>query len=108
MTGICIGCWADRKMGSECPKAVTIHVTGFKKFQGVDENPTETIVNNLKYYVEKRGLPAGVKLGSCTILETAGLGAFPMLQKILESGISNEVNDQVIWVSFSHATYIFE
>jgi pyrrolidone-carboxylate peptidase len=35
-------------MGSEGPKAVTIHVTGFKKFQGVAENPTESIVILLK------------------------------------------------------------
>ncbi|KAK6252521.1 hypothetical protein QUC31_014241 [Theobroma cacao] len=61
-------------MGSEGPKAVTIHVTGFKKFQGVAENPTETI--------------------------TAGNGALPMLYKVLESGISgiNANNEQVIWL----------
>lgn len=56
-------------MGSEGPKAVTIHVTGFKKFQGVAENPTETIVNNLMNFVQrKKSLPAGVTLGSCTVL----------------------------------------
>lgn len=89
-------------MGSEGPKTVTIHITGFKKFQGVAENPTETIVNNLKAYVERRGLPAGVTLGSCTVLETAGDGALPVLLKTLESGISrtNTNNEQVIWVSF--------
>ncbi|KAK6930992.1 Peptidase C15, pyroglutamyl peptidase I-like [Dillenia turbinata] len=90
-------------MGSEGPKAVTIHVTGFKKFQGVAENPTETIVNNLKGYVKKRGLPAGVTLGSCTVLETAGDGALPMLCKVLESGISklesnSMSNEQVVWL----------
>lgn len=87
-------------MGSEGPKAVTIHITGFKKFQGVAENPTETIVNNLKAYVERRGLPAGVTLGSCTVLETAGDGALPVLLKTLESGISrtNTNNEQVIWI----------
>ncbi|KAM4118839.1 hypothetical protein ACJW30_03G013200 [Castanea mollissima] len=41
-------------MGSEGPLApavaVTVHVTGFKKFHGISENPTETIVNNLKEY----------------------------------------------------------
>ncbi|KAF2292763.1 hypothetical protein GH714_027923 [Hevea brasiliensis] len=56
------------EMGSEGAKDVVIHVTGFKKFQGVAENPTETIVNNLKDYVEKRGLPAGLTLGSCPFL----------------------------------------
>lgn len=47
-------------MGSEGPKAITIHVTGFKKFLGVSGKPTEKIVNNLNSYVEKRGLPCRV------------------------------------------------
>ncbi|XVF02479.1 hypothetical protein REPUB_Repub04eG0178900 [Reevesia pubescens] len=88
-------------MGSEGPKAVTIHVTGFKKFQGVAENPTETIVNNLMSFVQGKGLlPAGVTLGSCTVLETAGNGALPVLYKVLESGISgiDTKNEQVIWL----------
>ncbi|KAH9773203.1 hypothetical protein WN944_020296 [Citrus x changshan-huyou] len=87
-------------MGSEGPKAVTIHINGFKKFQGIAENPTETVVNNLKAYVERRGLPAGVTLGSCTVLEAAGDGALPTLLKTLESSISqtNSNNEQVIWI----------
>ncbi|KAJ0037438.1 hypothetical protein Pint_22944 [Pistacia integerrima] len=86
-------------MGSEAPNAVTIHVTGFKKFQGVAENPTEIIVNNLKGFVERRGLPAGITLGSCTVLETAGEGALPVLYKIFESGIPSH-NEQVLWLHF--------
>jgi pyroglutamyl-peptidase len=31
-------------MGSEGPSVVTVHVTGFKKFHGVAENPTEKIL----------------------------------------------------------------
>lgn len=93
-------------MGSEGPKDVTIHVTGFKKFQGVADNPTETIVNNLKDYVERRGLPAGVTLGSCTVLEAAGAGGLNQLQQTLESGISKTnpgSNAQVVWVSVLHS-----
>lgn len=89
-------------MGSEGPRAVTINVTGFKKFQGVSENPTETIVNNLRSFVERKGLPPGVTLGSCTVLEAAGDGALPMLYKVLESGIppvNSASNEQVVWVS---------
>ncbi|KAM3704532.1 hypothetical protein ACJW31_03G011900 [Castanea mollissima] len=41
-------------MGSEGPLApavaVTVHVTGFKKFHGISGNPTETIVSYLKEY----------------------------------------------------------
>jgi len=84
-------------MGSEGPKAVTIHVTGFKKFQGVAENPTETIVSNLKDFIEKRGLPPGATLGSCTILETAGDGARQTLEScISETDISS--HKQIIWL----------
>ncbi|KAJ7943659.1 Pyrrolidone-carboxylate peptidase [Quillaja saponaria] len=88
-------------MGSEGPKAVTVHVTGFKKFQGVTENPTETIVNNLKDFVERKGLRARITFGSFTILETAGDSALPSLYQTLESGISktNGVsNEQVVWL----------
>lgn len=88
-------------MGSEGPKKVTIHVTGFKKFQGVPLNPTEIIVNNLRDYVEKKGLPVGVTLGSCTILEVAGDGALPQLYQTMESVVSKtdtESNANVVWL----------
>ncbi|OIV93725.1 hypothetical protein TanjilG_16576 [Lupinus angustifolius] len=83
-------------MGSE----VTIHVTGFKKFGGVAENPTETIVNNLKGYVERRGLHGGVNLGTCTVLEVAGDGALQLYQT-MESVISKTddiTNANVVWL----------
>lgn len=89
-------------MGSEGPKnAVTFHVTGFKKFHGVSDNPTETIVSKLPDYVASRGLPSGVSLGSCTVLETAGDGALPTLQKVLENGVANSDssrNEHVVWL----------
>nr|XP_043624740.1 pyrrolidone-carboxylate peptidase-like [Erigeron canadensis] len=88
-------------MGSEGPKNVVIHVTGFKKFNVFATNPTETLVSNLKSYVEKTGLPHGVSLGSCTILESAGDGALAALQKALESSISNENKSgstEVVWL----------
>lgn len=93
----------DKEMGSEGPKAVVIHVTGFKRFQGVSQNPTETIVKNLKDFVEKRGLAAGVTLGSCTILEAAGDGALATLLKTMEAGIStSNASEQVVWVSVQY------
>lgn len=98
LIGVC------NKMGSEGPTPVTIHVTGFKKFQGVPENPTERLVTNLRSYVEKRGLPAGVTLGSCIVLETAGEGALPALCRVIESGTSatnSSSGRQVVWVSLA-------
>lgn len=92
-------------MGSEGIPSVTIHVTGFKKFHGVAENPTETIVNSLKDYLNKRGMPKGVILGSCTILETAGQGAVSHLYQTLKSAVNKDENGssnsgRVIWVHF--------
>ncbi|XP_022862252.1 uncharacterized protein LOC111382489 [Olea europaea var. sylvestris] len=92
-------------MGSEGPApAVTIHVTGFKKFHGVAENPTETIVNNLQDFMKKRGFPKGLILGSCSILETAGQGALAPLYQTLQSAVIREGtmsnSGRVIWVHF--------
>ncbi|KAG0470593.1 hypothetical protein HPP92_017293 [Vanilla planifolia] len=91
-------------MGSEGPPVVTVHVTGFKKFHGVSENPTETIVNNLKCYMEKKGLPKGLVLGSCHVLEAAGEGAVASLYKTLETAITGHENTSytghVIWLHF--------
>ncbi|KAG0448514.1 hypothetical protein HPP92_027792 [Vanilla planifolia] len=71
-------------MGSEGPPEVTVHFTGFKKFHGVLENPTETIVNNLIGYMQKQGFPRGLVIGSCNVLETAGEGALDQLYKVFE------------------------
>ncbi|ERN03267.1 hypothetical protein AMTR_s00003p00202130 [Amborella trichopoda] len=92
-------------MGSEGPPVVTIHVTGFKKFHGVAENPTETIVSNLKGFVAKKGLPSGVVLGTCSILETAGQGALDDLYRVLESAVEGLVTEsspgaRIIWLHF--------
>ncbi|KAK3151709.1 hypothetical protein QOZ80_3AG0249490 [Eleusine coracana subsp. coracana] len=91
-------------MGSEGPSAVTVHVTGFKKFHGVAENPTEKIVGNLKSFMEKRGLPKGLVLGNCTILEAAGQSALGPLYEFLESTIVDKehgsLNQQVILLHF--------
>lgn len=90
-------------MGSEGPSPVTIHVTGFKKFHGVSENPTETIVSNLTEYVKKEGSPKGLVLGSCSILETAGQGALVALYQTLRSAISEQDtsnSSRTIWLHF--------
>lgn len=97
--------WCKR-MGSEVQPDVKVHVTGFKKFHGVADNPTETIVSNLKGFIQRRGISSGITLGSCTILEAAGDGALPKLYQIMESAVSeslfdSSVNERVIWVSFS-------
>ncbi|XP_077218115.1 peptidase C15, pyroglutamyl peptidase I-like protein isoform X1 [Tasmannia lanceolata] len=88
-------------MGSEGPSVVTVHVTGFKKFHGVAENPTETIVSNLKGFMQEKGLPKGLILGKCNVLETAGHGALAPLYHILESSTSESSNSgRIIWLHF--------
>ncbi|XP_020210312.1 uncharacterized protein LOC109795270 isoform X2 [Cajanus cajan] len=92
-------------MGSEGPSAAvtTVHVTGFKKFHGVSENPTETIANNLTEYLNKKGLPKGLVIGGCNILETAGQGALVPLYQTLQSAITSKdtessSSNKVIWI----------
>jgi len=90
-------------MGSEGLPAVTIHVTGFKKFHGVAENPTETIVSNLKEYMKKKGMPKGVVLGSCNVLEAAGQGGVSPLYQTFQSAINSKDHEssspgRIIWV----------
>ncbi|KAJ9180368.1 hypothetical protein P3X46_008626 [Hevea brasiliensis] len=92
-------------MGSEGPPAVTIHVTGFKKFHGVSENPTETIVSNLEEYMKKKGLPKGVILGSFNVLETAGQGALIPLYQTFQSAVNTKnsessTSQRIIWLHF--------
>ncbi|CAL9204617.1 unnamed protein product [Musa hybrid cultivar] len=90
-------------MGSEGPSTVTIHVTGFKKFHGVSENPTEIIVTNLKGFMQKKGFSEGLVLGSCNVLETAGEGALPHLHEVFQSAVAGQNNEtsnggQIIWL----------
>lgn len=97
-------------MGSEAIPAanVVFHLTGFKKFHGVPENPTEVLVSNIEEYMSTYGMPLGATLGSCTILETAGLGALGTLQKLLDSALpipssqrsldQGEKPESIIWV----------
>ncbi|KAH9318464.1 hypothetical protein KI387_020233 [Taxus chinensis] len=98
-------------MGSEGAPGTRIHVTGFKKFHGVAGNPTEAIVGRLQEYVMKRGLPNGVSLGSCTVIETAGEGAVKSLYALLNSSLTSSIEggdtellpgssnvDRIIWL----------
>lgn len=94
-------------MGSEGPPPdCVLHVTGFKKFHGVDENPTEVVALALEDYIEKRGLPPGLKLGSVTVLETAGHGALAALHGLFDAALASQqrnpadpsVQDRIIWV----------
>jgi len=72
-------------MGSEAPELVEFHVTGFKKFHGVADNPTEILVAKIEEYMRTHGMPSGAQLGSCTILETAGEGALAPLLQLLNA-----------------------
>jgi pyroglutamyl-peptidase len=77
-------------MGSEAAPAsfIEFHITGFKKFHGVAENPTEVLVGMIEEYLRKHhGMPTGTLLGSCTVLETAGEGALGPLMELLDSSL---------------------
>lgn len=79
-------------MGSEAGGPIEFHITGFKKFQGVADNPTEILVGKFEEHMRKHGMPSGTQLGSCTVLETAGDGALAPLLQLLNApheGIEN-------------------
>ncbi|URD80763.1 Pyroglutamyl peptidase [Musa troglodytarum] len=86
------------------PSTVTIHVTGFKKFHGVSENPTEIIVTNLKGFMQKKGLPEGLVLGSCNVLETAGEGVLPQLHEVFQTAFAGQrISGGTIITKFDYA-----
>ncbi|RRT75292.1 hypothetical protein B296_00023127, partial [Ensete ventricosum] len=87
------------EMGSETPSEVAVHITGFGRFHGVPENPTEGIVAGLLDFMQDKGLPQGLRLGSCSVLETAGEGALAPLYRVLESAVPQAGADpgRVIW-----------
>nr|XP_023909911.1 uncharacterized protein LOC112021583 isoform X1 [Quercus suber] len=60
---------------------------------------------NLKEYVKKKGLPKGLTLGSCSILETVGQGALASLYQTLQSAIGGKDSEsstsgKIIWLHF--------
>ncbi|KAK9119733.1 hypothetical protein Scep_017826 [Stephania cephalantha] len=96
-------------MGSEGPLPVRVHVSGFKKFHGVPNNPTDTIVSNLTEYIKRRGLPlpGGIAIASCNVIEAAGEAALPLLDLIAGEPADPEAPfadsspaDQVVWLHF--------
>ncbi|KAK9117177.1 hypothetical protein Sjap_016124 [Stephania japonica] len=94
-------------MGSEGPLPVRVHVSGFKKFHGVPNNPTDTIVSNLEEYLKRRGvpLPGGITIATCNVIEAAGEAALPLLNQIIGDPSHPEdpfaaADDQVVWLHF--------
>lgn len=84
-------------MGSEAvrpPSPVEFHLTGFKKFYNVPENPTEVLMMRLKKFMEGRALPSGATIGSCNILETAGAGGLKFLLDLLDSKSDSKSNSK--------------
>lgn len=72
-------------MGSEAPPVIEFNLTGFKRFHGVTENPTESLVGKIEEHMRKVGMPPGTMLGTCTVLESAGEGALNPLMQLLHS-----------------------
>lgn len=103
-------------MGSESPRSIRFNLTGFKKFHGVTDNPTEILVGKIEEHMRKHEMPSGAILGSCSVLETAGEGALDSLILLLNSESEQTIigkagglpgvqllqapTDQVVWVHF--------
>eukprot|EP00243_Klebsormidium_subtile_P003646 TRINITY_DN17234_c0_g1_i1.p1 TRINITY_DN17234_c0_g1~~TRINITY_DN17234_c0_g1_i1.p1 ORF type:complete len:243 (+),score=13.97 TRINITY_DN17234_c0_g1_i1:497-1225(+) len=80
-------------MGSEGGiDAVRFNITGFGKFHGVADNPTEILVSKLGDYIREKGGPP-ILLESCTVLETAGKGALGRLLELLNGPLQSSALD---------------
>lgn len=72
-------------------------VTGFSKFEGVDNNPTEKIVRNLDDYVEKRGgIKGGASLSCCRVLQVGTKDVASFLEQ--QAGILKDSQETVVWL----------
>lgn len=63
--------------------------------------------------MKKKGLPQGLIIGSCSILETAGQGALVPLYQTLQSAItpkdsesSSSNPNKIVWVSCLYDHYV--
>lgn len=84
-SGVLCTALVPEEMGSEASELIEFHITGFRKFHLVPENPTEILVGKIEEYSRKHGMAPGTQLGSCTVLETAGKGALDPLLQLLSS-----------------------
>jgi pyroglutamyl-peptidase len=85
---------AAAAVGGAGGSLIEFNITGFKKFHGVAENPTEIILGRIEEYLRIHGMPAGTVLGSCTVLEAAGEGALLPLMQLLHSSSSSSSSSQ--------------
>lgn len=84
---------------------LSVFITGFGKFIGVPYNPTESIVNNLKWFMKVKGMPKGVVIEKCQILVAAGKDALSPLCDFFKSAVEGKEDDpsklsRTILVSF--------
>lgn len=78
-------------MGSEAAvPAIKFHLTGFKKFHNVPDNPTETLVKRTMEYMRNNPMPFGATIESCTVLETVGAGALEHLLSLLDDALNRD------------------
>ena len=53
------------------PSRVVIAITGFGKFKGVGENPTQRFVKALPFFLKANPLPAHVVVDRCIVMEVS-------------------------------------
>ena len=89
----CVGAgilWYNYSMSRkkvEKPVGIVVAVTGFGKFHGVEENPTEVIISALPTYLKTHPLDSRIKLDRCKTMEVGWRGAqhghlFPFCKRV--------------------------
>jgi len=84
-------------------KHVVFHVTGFGKFQGVDNNPTTVLMELLPIHLKDNPLQNFAEVASFTVLETSGVGSlFGLADRLQKNKAMNwlENDVKVVWLHF--------
>eukprot|EP01103_Thecamoeba_quadrilineata_P012471 TRINITY_DN3220_c1_g1_i1.p1 TRINITY_DN3220_c1_g1~~TRINITY_DN3220_c1_g1_i1.p1 ORF type:complete len:161 (-),score=26.16 TRINITY_DN3220_c1_g1_i1:262-744(-) len=78
------------------------HITGFGKFCGVNENPTEILIERLPTYLQENSIPENIQVLSYSILDVAGIDAVFFFGSTI-SKFHNQIfepNTRTIWLHF--------
>jgi pyroglutamyl-peptidase len=84
---------------------VLFHITGFSEFHGVLENPTKTLVEKLRNYLESNPIQyyENLNICSCSVVEVSAVGSLFSLCELLQSHsrciqAAEEQSTTMIWL----------
>jgi len=96
---VAVGVWVWQRYRKEKkrPDKVVFAITGFGKFGGVDNNPTEVLVKALPSFMRSNPLGKNATIDRCQILEVSGQGAKEGLEDIRNT-VFQSAGQQRVWL----------